>query len=115
MTFSGTSKLYLTEAFGRTVAMLPLTREASDALEVLGLGNGDELAVTLTRRRYQTEAKLVGTLASITVDGKARMQVRLRPEGTAALLDRGFEDLEEIDVTIVPFGKAGSIFLKGDE
>jgi|GEM_PF-6209580 len=109
------TKIYLTRTMDKNSCIFPLTQEVSDFLQQMGLKSGSEVFVDIRRKRYGVEVKVIGSLASILVEGKSRLQVRLWPEGTQAILERGFEDLEEVEITLTPVKAEGGFFKKGDE
>jgi len=108
------TKIFLTRTMDKNSCILPLTQEMSDLLQQMGLKNGSEVFVNIKRKRYGVEVKVIGSLASILVDGKSRLQVRVWPEGTKAVLERGFEDLEEVEITLMPLKDGVGFFKKGE-
>jgi len=83
------TKIFLTRAMDKNSCILPLTQEMSDLLQQMGLKNGSEVFVNIRRKRYGVEVKVIGSLASILVEGKNRLQVRVWPEGTKAIWKGG--------------------------
>lgn len=95
------SHVFLTMGSDGEQIVLPLAQSDSDSLRSGGLRHGSEVMVVLHRLKYGVEARAIAKLASILVEGKERLQVRVPHPSTAAILERGFEDLEEVSAELV--------------
>lgn len=95
------SHIFLTMGSDGEQIVLPLAQSDSDSLHTAGLRQGSEVMVVLHRLKYGVEARTMAKLASILVEGKERLQVRIPHPSTAAIVQRGFEDLEEVSAELV--------------
>jgi len=101
------SHVYLTVGSDGRQMFLPLAQSDSDTLQAAGMDHGAEIMVVLHRLKYGVEARTMARVAKIYVEGKSRLQVRIPHASTEAILERGFEDLEEVTIEVVTLDEAG--------
>jgi hypothetical protein len=95
------SRVFLTNADRKVITILGLSQENSDALTEAGFHPGNEIIVVLHRHKYDVQIRNIARLTAIDVEDKKRLQLRISASGTAEILERGFQDLEDVTIDIL--------------